>query len=142
MTRRSDKAPFPVLYEVRWQKADLQHATPSGNYGGTMEGVSGTIYENNKPVAKFVGQRAFADSETNLLRVQGQVKVDGLDPAGVLTCDTMEWRSDEQVVRAIGTVRLTTQNGVLGPMRELWSTPKLDTVATPDLFPRTKRGGE
>lgn len=100
-----------------------------------MQGVSGEIYQEGKQVSTFTGARAVANKDKNQLVVTGGVVVNGLDPKAKLECERLEWNTKVKRLDAQGKVKITFQEGVLGPMDKLWCLPDLQRAGTPGFSP-------
>lgn len=103
-----------------------------------MEGVRGVLYREDKEVSDFWASRAEADSRTGILKLTGQVRVVARDGGSRLECETLEWRGSEKIVVARGGVRVTHRDWSMGPAPELWASPELKRVGTPDAFSKEK----
>ncbi|HVL38618.1 MAG TPA: hypothetical protein VM328_04420, partial [Fimbriimonadaceae bacterium] len=121
------------VWKVRWERAELEYAG-EGSFGGTMHGVSGTIYEGGVEVSDFSAQRAQADKESNLLRLSGQVRVVARESQSVLTCDTLDWLDVTEMLQAQGNVTLETPAYQVGRFPVIWAAPELEEYGTPDRF--------
>ncbi len=135
LTRRSEKASRERAYDIHWKTSDLTFDEKTKNYFGTMVGVSGTIFEKDKPAATFTSEEGEADkSGTSKLTLRGHVRVISTDGQSELTCDKVVWLVDEKTIKASSLVKVRGRNGIVGPMDDLWATPDLKRVATPDMF--------
>jgi len=125
-------------YDVRCRSSDLHYDDASKNYWGDMEGVSGTFYDKDEPVATYSADSGQADKATNLLRLRGHVHLVTVpkpkETETTLTCDNLEWHSDQRIVKAFIRVTVRGSKGTIGPMDEVWGSPTLNLIATPDLF--------
>jgi hypothetical protein len=125
------------LWSVTWSGARLEYAG-EGSFGGSMQGVRGVIYENDRPVSTFEADAAQASKESNVLKVSGNVRVVVDEFKVNVTCDQIEWRPDDNVVAASGAVRVVMPGFELGPVPRVLSTPAFQHFATDELF----RGGD
>lgn len=150
-------------WSIRWERAKLGYSTDQ-DFGGKMEAVTGTIFQNGEPMSDYSAEFGEVDKKTQLLTIYGNVKVTSrnepkaeMNPAsqdekrlsGVLTCDRLEWLPSRGLVAAKGNVRFaskTYQAGTLKELstwqvatfKELWATPNIGapggTIGTPDQF--------
>lgn len=132
-TIRDDAAKRDPLWDVEWQSAQLQ-VEDQGQGSGTMRGVSGTIFSEGKPVAKFSADGGRGDRQAQTLLLRGNVRVVSDSPQGTLVCDRILYVAKEKVIKAQGNVRVTSPQGTIGTMSEIWTSPDLSVVATPELF--------
>lgn len=126
-------------WDVAWEKAEVDFAK-KGPSAGTMQGVSGKIYQKNAVASTFRAQSGLADKAKQTLMLVDDVHVYSPDPKdpskndGELMCDRLVYDAAKKIVKAQGHVRFVGTVGTIGTLSEVWATPKLDKVATPDLF--------
>lgn len=100
-----------------------------------MEGVTGTLFVKDQPVATFSADNGAANkSQDTVLSLQGHVKVVGIKNGEVLTCNDMSWDHDKSLMKARGNAVITAKQGQIGPMDQIWSDPVKHTYATPEFF--------
>ncbi|MBS1727033.1 MAG: LPS export ABC transporter periplasmic protein LptC [Armatimonadetes bacterium] len=127
-TRNSEKDHKPV-WEVSWQRAHL--LVINGRQSGTMLTVTGKLYGKDGVASTFSGERAEADQAQDRLIIEGSVKITSLDsPKAVLTAKKVEWIPDLQVLKASGDVTVEGDNGVVGPIQQLYASSDLKKVGT------------
>lgn len=124
-----------ILYVIRWRETQLEYTLEDGPSTGQLQGVSGEIYQKGKRVSTFRGASAVADKDKNLLVVSGSVLVEGIDPKTTLECERLEWNTKENQLTARGKVKITFQEGVIGPIDELWCLLDLKMAGTPGFSP-------
>lgn len=125
------------LWTVKWQKADLVYGE-GGAIGGSMSEVTGEIYGDGKEASTFKAKSAEADRDTGELKLVGAVEVRSIQPGATLRCETLRWASNgQEIVRAQGQVRVESDGYRLGSFEQLWATPDLSQVGTPDAFTKT-----
>lgn len=134
-TARATDAAHTPTYHIAWKSAKID-LSDQGLLGGSMEQVTGEMYGKGKPVNSFRAARAKADRKTQILSAEGDVLVFSKEFAAKLACRRLEWDAKKNVVKAMGAVVVTGTKGqgTVGPVPELWATPDLRIVATPDLF--------
>jgi hypothetical protein len=122
-----------------------------------MASVRGEIYEKGVVTSTFTANSAFADKRTGILKLSGNVRVHSSVPPAEqnvtltsspkpssgkreLRCDQLEWLFESEIqkgklAKAVGNVTVVTEDGgIVGPVPELWSTPDLKVVGTPEAF--------
>lgn len=130
---RRDPASKRTLWSVAWKSAKLEY-TDDNRFGGTMEAVSGTIYQDGKPVSDFTADSATASKADNTLELSGKVVVKAREPKGSLSCRSMRYDGMIERVEALGGVRVETELYQMGPFERVYAKPDLSRVATPDMF--------
>ncbi len=121
------------LYTISWKGAGLTLGR-TGIQEGKMNGVSGTVYEAEKPKSTFTAETGYAKKETQTLFLEGKVIVKSPAYSATLRARKLEWLPDVKRYRATGDVTLSTPNGISGPMPELLATADLKRFGTPDTF--------
>jgi hypothetical protein len=121
------------LWTLAWKSADLRYAG-EGEVAGTMEGVSGTIFESDLAASTFRAARARVDKGSNQLQVSGDVRLSSTQRNATARCDVAEWKPDLQVIEAAGNVRIETSQYMAGPFERLWITPSLSKFGEPQYF--------
>lgn len=107
-----------------------------------MEAVTGTIYLDGEPVSDFSADYGQADKKSELLTIYGNVQIKSRVVirngqrigGGILTCERMEWLPSRKLIAAKGQVSFEDALYEAGTFKELWATPKMDSVGTPDQF--------
>jgi hypothetical protein len=120
-------------YDVAWASSQLEFGE-KGVFSGAMESVSGTLYSKGKPVSRFAAKIARASKLSQILSLEQVVTISSQNPKGVLYCDTLEWDNKRSLLRAKGNVRFDGESFTLGTAPEIWATPDLSVIATPDQF--------
>ena len=134
-TIRETEGERHILYVIRWRETELEYTLEDGPSTGRLRDVTGELYQNGKRASTFRGVSAVADKEKNLLVISGEVVVDGIDPKATMECDRLEWNTNENQLTATGKVKITFQEGVIGPIDELWCLPDLKMAGTPGFSP-------
>lgn len=129
---RSNDVKRETLWTTKWTSTEVE-AKEAGN--AVLQTVSGDIYREGKPVSHYIAERGRVIQGDQQLELVGNVRVDSTSPVGTLTCDHLFYDGKLKRIRAVGHVRVVSQEGTVGTLSELWATAKLDTVATPDLYP-------
>lgn len=131
--RLSGEAGNPRIWEIRWKKAQLEYADDM-HFGGTMDTVTGTIYHEGEAVSDFRADSGRAEKESERLTLDGNVRITARKGGGVLTCESLEWLPSRRLVAAKGKVRFEDDVYEAGTFSELWATPEMDAIGTPDRF--------
>ena len=118
-------------WDVTWKEATLG-VQMSGK--AKMTGVSGQLYREGKAVSDYQGDGGTADRGTQILTLRGNVQVKSLEYDAVLYCDEIRYEGGRSLVRARGHVRIVGKSGDLQTDSELWATPDLKRVGSPDAF--------
>jgi hypothetical protein len=124
-------------WDVTWKEATLGvEASGASQTSGTaqMTGVSGQLYRDGKAVSTYQGDGGTADRGTQILTLRGNVQVKSLEYDAVLYCDEIRYEGGRSLVRARGHVRIVGKSGDLQTDSELWATPDLKRVGSPDAF--------
>jgi hypothetical protein len=132
-TRRSLEGSRGRLWKVKWSSAILE-TSDEGRVFGEMEKVAGTIYRNDKEVSDFYGERAVSKRDSDVLALEGKVRVISRQPKATMYCDRLEWHGDRELVIAKGNVWVVSPLYDMEAGSEVWCAPDLSRVATPDLF--------
>lgn len=135
------------LWFVEWDSARIDVVDSPKNDllgGGRLERVRGYLFDEGKPGSTFRGDRGVGDKEKKTLTLRGNVHVVAPDkdasgkksntPAAELTCDQIVYDAEKKVIRALGHVKVTGEIGTIGTLSEVWATPDLNRIATPDMF--------
>ena len=130
-TQYSPDAKRQRQWDVTWQEAILG-VESSGK--AKMTGVSGQLYRDEKAVSTYRGDGGTADRGTQILTLRGNVQVKSLEYDAVLYCDEIRYEGGRSLVRATGHVRIVGKSGDLQTDSELWATPDLRRVGSPDAF--------
>ncbi len=134
---RSQTPQRDLIYRITWADGVVQVGN-EGVFAGTMESVSGEFYEKSKLASTFQAEHAKADRDTDTLTLTGHVTVISKAYNATLTCDKVEWRNKEKIVKAFGNIQIhgemRGENGTFSGLDELWATPALDYFATPGMF--------
>lgn len=80
-----------------------------------------------RPYVKFL-------TLTGHVRIDAHVTVDAKERQTTLTCDRLEWYAKEKLMKAFGHVEVSGTLGQLSGLNEVWASPELKTIATPNMF--------
>lgn len=117
-------------WSVRWTSAEMEY-TEDGRVFGSMNAVSGSIFENDKVASDYFGDRAVSKKDSDVLALEGSVKVVSRKPKATLICDRLEWHGELGLVVAKGNVRMESERFQFGRAPEIWCAPDLSRVGTP-----------
>lgn len=116
------------LWDISWKQANL--AMVDGNQSGTMEDVTGNIYDKGKVASTFSAKHGEADKAVNRLIIEGGIKVTSITEKSVMTAKKVEWLADLKVFKASGDVLVEGPHGVAGPAGQLFATADLKKIGT------------
>ncbi|RYG24706.1 hypothetical protein EON82_09780 [bacterium] len=126
----------PVSFTVRWEKGGFK-ADKEGIDTGHLTTVSGDLYSNGKKSSDYQADRGDADKDKKRLTMTGDVTLRSADGKGTLTSPKAEYRGDVGLVRAMGGVTAKGSFGTLSGVPEVWATPDLKTIGTPDMVSKS-----
>jgi hypothetical protein len=101
---------------------------------GKMQGVRGNLYERGQPVNDFVADFGESDPDNDELELRGSVKIVAKKVGATLQCDQLVWKADANRFEAKGNVRMEGFGYTVGPFSEVWASPDLNRLGTPDVF--------
>lgn len=122
----------PPSFTVQWQKGAID-ATDGGIDTGRLETVSGDLFSQGKKTSDYSAAWGEAHQDTKRLTLSGDVTLRSADGRGTLTAPKAEYRGDVKLVRAMGGVTASGPFGTLSGVPELWATPDLQLIGTPDM---------
>jgi hypothetical protein len=122
------------LWTVKWKSAEMKIGPGKQDSTGDLKVVTGTIYRKEKPASTFEADASHIDKSKEILLLKGSVTIRSEDPKMTLTCDSVRYEASKEVVKALGHVRIVGASGVIDGLHEVWTTPELKVVATPDAF--------
>lgn len=142
---RDTEGDRPIRYILKWTSSQLDYSQEQGALGGRLEGVSGELYQEGKLASRFKAEHATANKAKNLLRLEGNVVIEGLEVDGkgkvvsqevsaTLRCHRMEWNTKQEMMRAFEQVTVVSRQGTVGPLSELWCEPSVRRAGTPGFF--------
>jgi hypothetical protein len=129
---KSSDPKAPVSFTVKWEKGGFK-AAKSGIETGHLITVTGDLFSNGKKGSDYQADRGDAVREQRLLTMTGNVKLRAVDGKGTMNAPKAEYRGDIGLVRAMGGVTAKGPFGTLSGVPELWATPDLNTIGTPDM---------
>jgi hypothetical protein len=122
------------LWTVKWKSAQMDFYQTGKNFAGTLNDVTGSIYDNGSTASTFEGVRSRADKAKEVLILEGKVKVISQKPRLTLTCDRMTYSAKDRIVRAHGHVVVRGESGTISGLQDVWATPELDVLGSPEMF--------
>ncbi|ARU42117.1 LPS export ABC transporter periplasmic protein LptC [Armatimonadetes bacterium Uphvl-Ar1] len=99
-----------------------------------ITGVTGEIYSDGKTASTFTADSAKAVTESKKLVLDKNVKVTSLSQKMTLQADKITWMDDKQLFAAVGNVLIDSPDWQLGKMPEVWATPDLSKIGSPNKF--------
>ncbi|RYG31503.1 hypothetical protein EON81_22745 [bacterium] len=122
------------IWDIKWQDADIDPKTRVL----TGQNLSGTIYQNGKPVADYVGGTGGADNSKKLIVLSRNVQVKSKSENGMtLYCDELKYEGTQGKdgrIRAKGNVRVVSKEGSINFASEVYATPDLKQIGLPEVF--------
>jgi len=127
-----------LAYEIKWQSG-IARASDQQHYDLDLKGVSGTLYKQGSPMADFSADAGSAVKATGILTLTGHVKVTSVEAkskskGNSVTCDSMLYKTADEIVKTSGHVTLIGSAFTLGPFNEIWCSSDLSEVSSPDQF--------
>lgn len=103
---------------------------------GSGTDVSGEIFDKGKVNCRYKAAHGDAiNSPMNrTLTLSGHVEIDAVDPPGRLICDHLVYDGIKRFFKATGHVQVLGTLGTKGTLDEVWATPDLTKIASPQLF--------
>ena len=123
------------LWTVKWKSATMDFYQAGEDFSGTLNEVTGSIYDKGKISSTFESARSIADKRKQVLALEGKVTVISQKPPMTLTCDRMTYNAESKIIKALGHVVVDGPSGRITGLEEVWTTPELTVVASPDMFP-------
>jgi lipopolysaccharide export system protein LptA len=132
-TQFSADAKRERLWDIEWESAGIG-ATGDEKGKASMQTVTGHLYRDAQTVSTYQGDAATADQTAKILILRGNVQVKSLAYDAVLHCDEIRYEGQRSLVRARGHVRIVGKGSEVQSATELWATPDLRTVGSPEAF--------
>lgn len=132
-TDRSPDGKREKIWDLDWQEARVNPQTKTVQ----AQSVKGVVYREGKAVANYNGQAGAANQAKETLILKGNVQVKSLSREATLFCDELLYEGKQGGkgrIRARGNVRVEAKDGNLSSSTEIWATPDLTQIATPELF--------
>lgn len=122
----------PIIFTVNWSTGVLD-ASKGGISAGQLTQPYGDLYRDGKPVADYRADSGDAVQKTQRLNLRNHVLLKSKDGKHTLSGKTGEYRGDLGLVRLKDDVVATAPFGTLSGVPELWATPDLHLIGTPDM---------
>jgi hypothetical protein len=127
-----------LLWNLKIENGTFNVAQAGSKAGTTGSGtnVSGEIFDKGKVNCRYKAKHGEAvNTPTNRkLTLNDQVEVDAVDPPGRLLCDKLIYDGIKKFFIATGHVQVLGTLGTKGTLDEVWATPDLTKIASPELF--------
>lgn len=104
------------------------------SFEGKLTNVEGTLFDQGTPSSTFFADGATVIKGDDQLALDGNVKIVNLAKQATLRCDSLRWTSKSNRIVAKGNVFVEAPGYKMGPSAEVWASPDLSKVATPDLY--------
>ncbi|MEZ0325585.1 MAG: LPS export ABC transporter periplasmic protein LptC [Fimbriimonas sp.] len=127
------------LWTVRWKSAVMQVYKEGGEFSGELSTVTGDIFRGNNITSTFSADRSTGDKNSEVLILEGHATVVSKQMKSTLTCDRIRYEAGKKLVKALGNVRIVGPSGTVSGLEEVWTTPDLKVVSTPDMFKNDAR---
>lgn len=137
LTRFTEGANRYKAWTVRWKEATLDYTEGEQHPGGDMTSVEGTIFQRDGAQSQFSAQNGHAEKGTGILTLDGSVDLNAGNPAMKMRCDRIVWDAEKQLIVAKGNVTLEGNGYTLKGVSELWCSPDLRHVATPEMYSKS-----
>lgn len=124
-------------WTIKGDKA-LINVSENGKFSGTLEGVTGELYQDGRAASRFSAQRGEADQNRDTLSATGDVTITDTKTGTKLIAEHMKWLASRKLIEASGNVRVIGTDYEVGPMPRVLATPDLKKFGTPDRFPSPK----
>jgi hypothetical protein len=121
------------LWTVRWKSA-VANLFEGGDFAGRMQEVTGSIYQEGAEAATFTAETGTAVKASETLTLAGNVTIRAKKSGISMTCQKIVYEAKTKMIKASGGIRIEGRLGTISGVNELWTTPDLETVATPDLW--------
>ena len=103
-----DPATGKLLWKATFQNAEAQPSA-SGSVTGLLQGVTGVIYQNGKPVDNLTAPSVSVDGGKKIVKASGGVTVTSLtQKSTTLTSDTITWYTSQNKMIGLGHVVFKT----------------------------------
>lgn len=121
-----------VVLAVRAASSNIEVGEAVGR--SALQQVDGEIYEAGKLKSRFRAERGTVDQAKRLINADGNVVVRDPNNGIALRADSIRYLDGSGRIEAKGRVTVSSEAWKIGPFVDLWSTPDLQRVATPDRF--------
>lgn len=122
-----------AVIRVRAASSDIEVGKQVGV--SQLKTVEGEIYKAGKLESKFRADRGTVDQVKRLIDAKGNVVVKDSDGSVALRADAIHYKDGSGRIEAKGRVTVSSEAWRIGPFADLYATPDLQRVATPDRFP-------
>jgi hypothetical protein len=131
----SEGAKRELTYTIHWKEGSTT-SLDQKHFFLKLSGVTGSLYKNGQVSSTFEGDEATANQKDGTLVLDGNVQVHSVNQKtnSTLFCEKMSYADSDRIVKATGSVHLSSDNFTLGDFEELWGSPDLKTVATPEMY--------
>ncbi len=129
---KSKEPTAPISFTVAWKTGGLR-AEKGKVETGHLLGVTGELYSNGAKSSSYRADRGDAVRVDKRLTLTGDVVLKSSDGMKSLKAPQAEYHGDLGYVRAMGGVTAEGPFGTLSGVSELWATPDLSLIGTPDM---------
>ena len=122
------------VWTVAFDSAALDYSTDQ-QFGGSMKGVRGTVYDDGKTASTFVATEAVADKGSSVLKLAGGVTITATSPRKAkLYCGEIVYNGAKGEYEAREGIELSEPSYVMTGLEHVIANADLTVVATPDMF--------
>ena len=119
-------------FTVRWDEGGFDAASGTVDTGD-LKNPKGEIFQNGKAVSTYRADAGEAQRALERLDVTGGVQLRSADGKTTIKAPAAQYRGDVKLLRATGGVTASGPFGTLSGVPELWATPDLRLIGTPDM---------
>ena len=125
------------LWTISWKTghASINPSDPQADTSGILDDVSGVIFQKAVESSQFRADHGVGNKKSKMLKLTDSVVIRSHDPQLTLDCEQVDYSGNEEIVRAQKNVRVLGTIETVGTIEEVWASPDLKTIATPDMFP-------
>jgi len=123
----------PISFTVVWKQGGVTAAKTGGLDIGHLIDVTGDLYSKGTKSSNYRADRGDAIRASKRLTLTGDVVLLSSDGTKSLKAPKAQYRGDVGLVRAMGGVTAEGPFGTLSGVPELWATPDLSLIGTPDM---------
>ena len=118
---------------MEWQSAKVNVEEMESRGMAEAKQVKGEIIRDGAVVATYKAEAGLGDRAQQTLKLKGRVLVESKEHEATLSCEEMVYDAKLKVIKAGGGVKVTGDAGTIQTL-EVWASPDLNIVATPDMF--------
>lgn len=121
------------LWTVNWERASILFESEE-KFGGKMVQVTGTIFEKDQPASTFTAGEAYANKESNTLKLSGGVSVKSLKDGSLLKGSDVLYFAEKGLIEAAGNITLEAKKYTISGIPKILASADFSEIATPDMY--------